>query len=157
MNAKTCFIVTIVFMVLFVVSALFDMYLFAIVFPLVGFCFLVVGIYKTKNHNIVAEYTAFSDMSKFALGMSKDEVRNLNSDYIETRIDESNEALSGICETCGGKVVNGVCTYCGNVYDDSTKISYIQYNTRYGERLFTFKGQKLTNMKIELNPIEKFL
>lgn len=157
LNAKKCFIATVTGVVMFVVYAIFEWHLLAILSLLSSFVFLTFGLYKYQNERVRREYAEFSDMSKFYIGMPKEEVEKLNSNYIGVRIDETNEALSGICETCGGKVVNGVCAYCGNVYDDSTKISYIQYNTRYGGRLFTFKGPKLTNMKIELNPIEKFL
>ena len=157
MSAKNCFIATIVCVVLFVVSALFDISLSVFLSPLIGFGFLVAGIYKVKKHNTIAAYTAFSDMSKFKLGMTKDEVRNLNSGYVETIIDDTNECISGICETCGGKIENGVCTYCGNKYDDNSKVTYLVYDTRYGERTFTFKGNVLTNTRIWVKPMENFL
>lgn len=157
MSAKNCFIATIVCMVLFVVFSLLDIYLLAILSPLMAFGFLTAGIYKVKQQNIIAGYTAFSDMSKFVIGMSKDEVRSLNSGYVETRIDDTNEGISGICETCGGKIENGVCTYCGNKYDDNSKVTYLVYDTIYGERTFTFKGNVLTNTRIWIKPIENFL
>ena len=69
----------------------------------------------------------------------------------------SNEAMSGICETCGGKVVDGVCIYCGNKYDDTTKITYLFYGTNFGQRTFTFKGDKLVNTHIWLKSLEECL
>lgn len=143
-------------MTLFVIFALYDLYILAMISLLFAFAFLFDGVYKHSNESAKKEYEEFSDMSEFFIGMPKEDVKRLNSKYIETIIDETNEALSNICETCGGKVVNGVCTYCGNKYDDSTKITYLVYNTRYGVRTFMFKGPILTNMKIELNSIKNF-
>lgn len=157
MRAKNCFIATVLCMVIFVICALSDFYLCAILSLLSAFVFFTFGIYKHKDEQIRQEYAEFADMSQFVIGMTKEDVEKLNSKYIKMRIDETNASLSGICETCGGKVVNGVCTYCGNVYDDNSKISYLNYATRYGERQFTFNGQNLIKTKIYLNSIEKFL
>lgn len=156
-NAKKCFIATVTGIVMFVIYAIFEWALLAILSLLLSFVFLTFGLYKYQNERVRREYAEFSDMSKFKLGMTKDEVRNLNSCYIETIIDDTNECISGICETCGGKIENGVCTYCGNKYDDNSKVTYLVYDTRYGERTFTFKGNVLTNTRILVKPIEKFL
>ena len=157
MSAKNCFIITIVCIVLYVIFVLIELYLLSLISIIVAFVFLVAAIYKYNVEQVYKEYAEFSDMSEFFIGMSKEDVRMLNSKYIETRIDETNEALSNICETCGGKVVNGVCTYCGNKYDDSSKVTYLVYDTRYGERTFTFKGNVLTNTRIWVKPMENFL
>lgn len=157
LDSTKCFITAIGCFVLFILFAIFEWFFLSMFTFLTVFGLLTFGIYKYRDERIRKEYAEFADMSMFIIGMSKEDVRKLNSKYIEHRIDMSNEAMSGICETCGGKVVDGVCTYCGNKYDDSTKITYLFYGTNFGQRTFTFKGDRLVNIHIWLNSLEQFL
>lgn len=155
MSSKQCFIIALICFGVFIIAALCDWIWLAIVVPLVGFGFLVAGIYLHSENSIKRGYAEFSDTSKEKIGMTINEVRRLNSRYAEASIDETNEATSGVCESCGGKVVNGVCTYCGNKYDDdNSKIITLIYRSQFGEKTFTFKGGRLTNSKIVLYPID---
>lgn len=157
LDAIKCFIISMVCVGLFVLFVMFEWFFLSMLALLIAFGFLTISIYKYRKEIILTAYDEFSDMSMFVIGMTKDDVRRLNSYYSEQRIEMSNEPTNGICETCGGKVVDGVCLYCGNKYDDTTKVTSLIYSTAYGQRTFTFKGNKLTNTKIWLRPLEDFL
>ena len=155
MSSKHCFIITLICLGVFLIAALNDWVWIALIAPLVSVGFLTAGLYIRSENSIKREYAEFSDTSKEKIGMTINEVRRLNSRYAEALIDETNEATSGVCESCGGKIVNGVCTYCGNKYDDdNSKIITLIYRSQFGEKTFTFKGGRLTNSKIVLYPID---
>ena len=155
MSPKYCFIIFFISIPVSIIALFLEVYLIAFTFPLIGFGFLVAGICIASENSIKRGYAEFSDTSKEKIGMTISEVRQLNSMYAEATIDETNEATSGVCESCGGKIVNGVCTYCGNQYgDDNSKIITLIYRSQFGEKTFTFKGGRLTNSKIVLYPID---
>ena len=155
MSSKLCFIISLICLVVFFVAIEFEYHLLAMIVPFIGIVFLSVGLTIRSENSIKREYAEFSDTSKEKIGMTISEVRRLNSRYAEASIDETNASSSGVCESCGGKVVNGICTYCRTIYgDDNSQITTLIYRSQYGEKTFTFKGGKLTNSKIVLYPID---
>lgn len=121
---------------------------------------LFIGINKWSENYSIDEYRKFSDTSRERVGMTVDEIRELNAEYIddETVVRERSQSVTtGQCKTCGGKVVDGKCSYCGNIYEDDSNILKLSYSTDYGTKEFTFNHGKLVGSKISLRPLKDVL
>lgn len=151
-NSKTStkFFIALVCFVMSIIMFQIDLVGFGCILIMTGFVLLIVGYYKYALGLHENRYARFSDTSNERIGMSIDEVRKLNSEYEETVIYEKNAPIVAVCKTCGGKVVNGVCTYCGNKYNNNEYISTLVYTSEFGEKTFTFNNGVLTNSKIVL-------
>lgn len=118
--------------------------------------FLYANWIKT-DQNTSREYDEFVYSKTIKHGMTIDQVKEeLKGQPFVT--DHTISALeNGICPTCGGKVVNGKCQYCGNVYSDDSDVLVLSYNCKYGTKAYTFKNGILDKIYTHANPINNFL
>ena len=103
------------------------------------------------------EYNEFVYSMAIRTGMTMEQVKTaLNGQPFATD-QKVSISESKICPTCGGKVVNGTCQYCGNMYSDDSNFVVLSYSCKYGTKAYTFKNGILEKINTHANPIEDFL
>jgi hypothetical protein len=112
---------------------------------------------REKEEKIKKEYYNFFYSTDNLIGQPIDVIKELNTinPTLEKRI--VNIPSKGICPTCGGKVINGKCLYCGNEYDEHTEILELKYECEFGEKTYVFKNGFLTKINTNAIPIENLI
>lgn len=135
--------------ILFVVAILLEWYFWSFVIGFAAYLLFCAGAVLKDMDKERKEYNDFYDISVFKIGMPMQEVVKLNSKYRLVKIaDEKNAVPIDTCPSCGAKVTNGKCEYCGNTYTDNSGVSRLIYESRYGKRIFEFdENKRLINFK----------
>jgi len=117
----------------------------------------VQGVIAYNDFRTTMEYNEFSDTSNDKLGMTGQEVMDMYKGYKMSFTKETSVASDGTCPTCGGRVENGTCLYCKNKYDDDSDLFVMEFDSIYGKKAFLFKNDRLASVRVEMEPLEKFL
>lgn len=110
-----------------------------------------------ENERIKSEYNNFIYDTSIRNGMTIEEVKSICPYRLVSEVQKTSAQLKGICPTCGGKIVDGNCQYCGNSYNDHSNITVLTYLCKYGKRAYTFNHGKLESIYTESQPLNNFL
>lgn len=110
-----------------------------------------------ENERIKSEYNNFVNDTSIRNGMTVEEVKSICPYKLVSEVQKTSAQLKGICPTCGGKIVDGTCQYCGNSYNDHSNITVLTYACKYGKRAYTFNHGKLESIYTESQPLNNFL
>lgn len=110
-----------------------------------------------ENERVKEEYDRFAYDTSIRNGMTIEEVKSICPYRLVSEVQKTSAQLKGICPTCGGKIVDGTCQYCGNSYNDHSNITVLTYLCKYGKRAYTFNHGKLESIYTESQPLNNFL
>jgi hypothetical protein len=141
-----------------VIFVIFDVFFMSFISFAAFLCLVFYGNWIKVDEQTKKEYNEFVYSTAIKTGsMTIEQVKDvLRSQHFVTD-QEIATPESGICPTCGGKVINGKCQYCGNVYESNSDIVVLSYSCKYGTKAYTFKNGILDKIQTHANPIEDFL
>ena len=112
---------------------------------------------KKENDEIIKQYNDFINSDKEKIGMTISEIKSLYPDAKMKCSTIVKSSSKSVCQSCGGKIINGKCEYCGNEYIDDSETIILEYECKFGIKKYIFKQGKLISINSNAKPIEEFL
>lgn len=140
-----------------VIFVIFDVFFISFIAFMAAFCLILYGNWIKVDGQTKQEYNEFVYSTAIKTGMTIEQVKDVLKNQPFATDQQIATPESVICPTCGGKVINGNCQYCGNVYESNSNIVVLSYSCKYGTKSYTFKNGVLDKIQTHANPIEDFL